>query len=391
MAYVLNSTKAINVNLLETVFEDYFEEGMNAAIKAIPIPFVIDDVSLDASLVKIPQVRETHTSNEFVGKFYPTGGDLPFKNDREIPKWDPKGASLQIYISEFTLQSLLYTEYTLGNIELIIDESPSEYLLPFTTEAFEYFLPGLLKTYGEGKKTRIIITAHEKVPTFKFDRMFLILKGNFQYKIEVETQEDVWETAVIFDMHGNFIGDLTLSGKLRLDIKITTITLGYKNVVESNIGEINEDMIKKLLSIVESFLRVSLNLLFINGLDIGTFLPIDINLGEVDFNHGDGYITIQSTPNFDTDENKQALKEFVRDYIIKPKTENTKNDVSQSHTFSKSLKKAISKAVKETNFKEHFGKHKIGGVKSAYKGYKFFESVFNLPNPDFKQEYLDDL
>ena len=391
MMFIFNTTKAPFVNIAERAFRDYLEVGLNTAISKIPYPFTIGNMSLDASYVEAPKIFETYTSNKLNGTFYPNNKTLPFSQTKALPGWDDKGRSLQLYISEFSVQSLFYSEFVLGNIRITLDNSTAT-AVSFTTDSFAFFLPGILKTYGSGKATRISLVAVDSYPIINIKSKEILLNGTFNMEIDVEVEKGVWKNAVIFDLNALFRGNIQLTGKLLLKISISDITLSLNGVKETTIGKIDIFSLSLLTVMIEFLIKNSINLLFIAGIDLNKYIDIPLDLGDVDVILGDGYLTIQSTPHFDSETNTNAFNIFIDKYITKLfSSEDLLTSSDKYSTLAKSVKSAVIEQTNKANFKETLGRHQLGAIKSAYKGYKFFESVLNLPNKNYEQEDLSDL
>lgn len=156
MGSIANAIKPAVVNLIKGAVEEYLETGVNTAIEKIPETFTLNDFVIDVSLIDTPRVNtsdknDNFTYSKFVGKFYPVDGNYTRNNTCDIPLYDPKGRSLQIYVSEYTIQSYLYTQYTLGNIDVYLNNSFFPQLLKFDTDTFSYFIPPLKHHYDSNK------------------------------------------------------------------------------------------------------------------------------------------------------------------------------------------------------------------------------------------------
>lgn len=384
--FIMHTTKAPIMNIVQRVFEEHLEQGINAGIHAIPNPINVGNMSLDISLTQRAKIEQDRSVNLLVGKFFPTNeGGVPFVNTNVIPRWQDTGKSLQLYISEFTLQSLFYTQYQLGNLQGIIDKSPSETLLAFTVDSFSYFIPDMLKIYKKGQKTRLRLNATDTYPHVTLLKDHVIVNGTFLLALDVEISEGVWDQALLAAVSASFDGNIMIYGDLRLKASITSVQLSLNRYVEAKV-KVNEQMLHLLVSIIETTLKLSVNTLFLAGISLKNFLPFPIDLGEVAFSMQKGYLTLQATPEFTSAANIKNLDEIIDKYIF-----GERSLLGSNQELKQTLKKSFLEVVKKTNFKQLFGRHKVVGVKSAYKGYKFFESVFNLPNPDFEHEDFSDL
>lgn len=392
MIFLVNTIQTPVMNIIFRVLEEYLETGINAAIHAVPNPISLGDISLDGGLIEAANITSTHTANRLVGKFFPTGQELPFTNNNTLPDWDPNGQSLQVFISEFTLQSYMYSAFVLGKLNTTIENSPSEFLLPFNTDSFSYFIPALLKKYGSGKKTRLTLAAALDYPRLAILTDNVKVTGKIHMGVEVLLADGTWETALIAEVNGIFDVNLKITGDLILHVSINEVELYVTKVIEQKVDSVNIDMLRKLTGIVEEALKLFINTFLFSGISLKKLLPIPINLGTVAFKMQKGYLTLQATPVFPMTELYSKIADFIQEYIIdSPSKFLTLNGGDRNSSIGQMFRKELVKEMRRTNFKELFGRHKLSGVKSAYKSYKFFESVFNLPNPDFVQEDFSDL
>lgn len=371
VASVLTTIEPAVVNLVTTTVEDNLQTLVNDAIAKIPIPIVLNDTSIDISLIDTPTVTENFTYNLFVGKIFPTGKDYPVNNTDVIPKYQDGGRSLQIFISQYTIQSYLYTTFTLGHLDVDITESPAPTFLPFNTDAFAYFIPALKKHYGGGKRTKVRFYCLNEEPTITTQKKKLILTGKFDVDVFVEKAPNQWERAVTINTNEIFNGNIQITKNLILTInidKITAAIIGYQN---SNIGEINLTLLKRELFLLENLFRLSLNLILGRGFDIGSRLPIKIDLGQLDFRIEDGYLTLQSDPNSDS---FQALFDSIDLKSMLNLNQNT-------------AKKAIKTVLESISPKEMFNNQDKTVARTIYKGYKVFDTILNYGNDDYDFDY----
>jgi hypothetical protein len=286
----------------------------------------------------------------------------------------------------------MYSAFVLGILNTTIENSPSEYLLPFNTDSFSYFIPALLKRYGSGKKTRMTVAAAVDYPRLAILTDNVRVTGKIHMGVDVLLDNGAWETALIAEVNGIFDVNLKITGDLILHISINQVLLDVTKVIEQKVDSVNLDMLRKLTGIVEEALKLVINTFLFSGISLKNLLPIPINLGTVAFKMEKGYLTLQATPVFPMTELQDKVSDFVQEYIIdSPSKFLTLNGGDRNRSIGQMFKKELVREMRKTNFKELFGRHKLSGVKSAYKSYKFFESVFNLPNPDFVQEDFSDL
>jgi hypothetical protein len=115
---VLTVLRVPIAKFLVATLQEYLEVSFNTLVAAIPIPMVFNDTTLDLSLLKIPTISDNYLPIMSVGKFSPTGQELPFTNNASVPIYEKGGESLQIFISDFTLRSFTYTMKQLGYLNV---------------------------------------------------------------------------------------------------------------------------------------------------------------------------------------------------------------------------------------------------------------------------------
>jgi hypothetical protein len=395
--FIFNTIKPALIGVLTRAFGEYLEEGINAAIHAVPDPIVINDgLDFDISLIQASKVNENFTINQLVGRFFRTNStDLPFENNDTIPNWKEGGGTLQLYISEYTIQTYFYEQYKLKNLELMIEESPNERLLKFDVNSFSYFVPPLAKLYAKDQKTRLWLKAKEEYPRINITTSNVILSGVFHVGIDVEVGDGQWETSVVWSSDARFDGNLQITGELLLTPTVNNIVFKIKEIVETNLEFVNTNMIDTILLLIETILKIIINFTFSGGISLTSFLPIEIdfNLGEYDFSLYDGYMQLWASPDYqNTDTNMKFIDHIVDILVFRTKPILTSdNSEIQLPSYGSLFKKYLVKEASRTNFKKLFGRHQLPAIRSTYKGYKFLEGILNLGNPDYDSEHMADL
>lgn len=394
--FVLNTIKPALIGVLTRVFDEHLEEGINAAIHAIPAPLMItDELAFNISLLQAGQIFEKYTLNQLYGRFFPINTpELPFTNNVTIPTWITTGGTLQLYISEYTIQSYFYSQYVLGNVYLMIEESPNESLLKFNVGSFKYFIPALTQRYSDNQKTRFWLKAEHDYPRIAITSRNIVLTGIFHVGIDVNVGDDNWETAVIFEAETQFDGNLEITGELVLKPTVNHITFGVNEIVETKLNNVNIEMIRRILLPIETLVRFSVNIIFFRGIKLTDFLPISLNfdLGQYDFSLHQGYMQLWASPDLSSETNMEVIEHLIDTVVFRTKPIlRSDNTEVKLQSFGSIFKKHMLAEMSRTNFKDLFGRHPVSGIRSTYKGYKFFEGVLNMGNPDYSPDQITDL
>ena len=261
VSFLMTTVQAPVINVISKAFTEYLGSGINAGIHLVPNPITIGNMTFNNTLVEAANITAMYTSNKIVGSFTPIDRQIPIVNNVTLPTWDEKGQSLQIYLSEFVFQSLLYSLFDLGQISLMLEESPLESLLKFDTDSFAYFLPTITKVFGKGKPTRISIAAVEAAPSLNIDSKGLNVDGKFDLGVDVFS-DGSWKNAMVSRVQAKFIAKVEIFGNLRLSVSISSIEFELTEIIQSNIGEINIRMIDNLLGTIETIIKYAVNAVF---------------------------------------------------------------------------------------------------------------------------------
>ena len=126
---IINAILPPLTNLLETAVSDYLQEGVDFVLGMIKYPVTINDMSFDFSFSQLPEITEgKFLSNTYDGKIFERGGEVPFENNAQLPKWIPSGKDLQLFISDYTLKAALVTVVELNMLHLSITQNDTKYM-----------------------------------------------------------------------------------------------------------------------------------------------------------------------------------------------------------------------------------------------------------------------
>lgn len=380
------------LNVVGEAFEDYLELGINEGMKKLPDPIVSGDYSASMRALHPANITEGWLAFALNGTIFPTKNPkLPFNNTAKIPNFVKEGQSLQISISEFTLQSLIYTAYTNGAIKGSFNDSGTP-LFGMDTTSMSYFLgSGLTNKYGRKRPMRITLEASNiTYPNIDITTDDLELGGIFNIGFEVQTSDAMhYEEACSLQVNATFEGDVGLHGDLYLKVKLQKVSFVFDKVLQTRIGNINISMMTKLMGNLEQVIIYGTAIAIGNGLNIKAYVPFQIDIGTVVISWLEDYMTFQMTPYLKNGLRLENLENII-DVVSDP--HRLYSSIASRKETKQILKAALREVAKSFKKEDYLYERGMEGVKTAYKSYKFFETVYNLPNPDYvEDESLHDL
>jgi hypothetical protein len=294
------------VNLIGTALSEYLQTIVDLALGYIPSPITLAGISLDLGFYEFPNVTaDEFITSTWIGKVFPEGGDVPFKNVAQLPKLLPDGKDFQLFISDYTLRSAFYTIVELDLINISIDNSTSSML---NTNFLGTFFPELIKYYGKNKPAELSIKADDKVVpdltvTQKgIDASFSLI---MTVGVDPESQLNSYQEAFSFKVNTKLNAIIDVSEDLRVMMKINDLNIDVVEIVNSNIGDVDVKKVNNILKLLVGVIKGLVNVILSRGIDIGALIQIPIVLKNIVIAPANGYYMIQANPYL----NQAALKD----------------------------------------------------------------------------------
>lgn len=163
------SMETIN-GYLQKLVKSYMAPTINGMLYELPMQMHIPSTThyFDYSLTKQPQIDSTHCTIFTKGTAFRKEGitNYPFPNDYDLPNYDVEGLPLQTFISEYTLNTILYNVQATGFLSMNFTGLPGAdgSTTTITAKDVKRIVPDLSKVYGDDAKIRILIES-ELTPT----------------------------------------------------------------------------------------------------------------------------------------------------------------------------------------------------------------------------------
>lgn len=216
-----------------------------------------------------------------------------------VPDFKVSSYNVQIYASDYTLNTLTNVMYTEGYFQSVINSSNTK--LPLTTSTLNYILPGIEETFTPNQPCKIVCNANSypsnaiTAPDLsnKYGLIFTTFPG-----VCTVTVTSVNQVAIILDIFVQAnssltINDWNLAGNITI-LKVTSISVAKTYISD---GTVNTQGMMDFLNLVANLTIPFFNERFLNGgFKLPTLPGIDLSSSELILN--DHYLSIISNPIF---------------------------------------------------------------------------------------------
>ena len=206
-----------------------------------------------------------------------------------------------------------------------------------------------------------------------------------------------WTDAVTLKITSNFTGMISLTNSLTFKLKVDTISTLVYDYEDSHIGKINMQVLNLLTKVIENVLKIGVNAVFGRGFDLTKIFKFlqPLTVTDIQIVLNDDYLAIIGVPKVENIEDLLILdfENGVEDLtdLSQIWAAVTPEEGFLGETLKSTLKEAYDSSTPEET-RQYLSHSSMKGVKTAYKTIKFFESAFNMANPDHMPDTsLDEL
>eukprot|EP00357_Protocruzia_adherens_P002022 CAMPEP_0115019386 /NCGR_PEP_ID=MMETSP0216-20121206/29413_1 /TAXON_ID=223996 /ORGANISM="Protocruzia adherens, Strain Boccale" /LENGTH=543 /DNA_ID=CAMNT_0002390847 /DNA_START=33 /DNA_END=1667 /DNA_ORIENTATION=- len=297
------------VNTFSSLFKGIFEKQINSAIvskgnaalsKALagfPVNEPIPDtpLAIDYSLVDGPTVASDNIEVSVKGEIYNTKGSnaLPIGPPAKMPAYLASGLDLQIFVSNYTINSVLYSATESGVASISIDQTmiPAKIPVKLNTNTFDAIFPGLIAAYGDDKPCTLQIALANPPSKVLIDESGMTLATDTNINLLVGSVVAL-ELVALTD----FNGDITVTGA-KMFPTLTDAAIQSMTVTKSTVPKFNEKEAMQNLNDLIGTVKIAVDaIVFSQGVRLPIVDGIDLTDSKVTF--GAGYFSIQSSPDF---------------------------------------------------------------------------------------------
>ena len=365
---IVNTVQNSVIRLVTTLLTDYLQSIVDLVLGLIRSPITIDDISIDMSFYELPKVTEDgYVSAPWIAEVHPKGQTLPFENKSMLPRYDTKGKGLQTYISDFTLKSILYTLNLKGLLKVSITQADSFVL---NTSYLIGLFPQLATKYGLGRPCRLdmwsdttivpdLVINEEgiNIELFAFMRLGVLPKDQTEY-----------DTAFEFKVDTGVVACLDINKNLTITMHIDKLQFNVTEIVIDNIGGIDIAKLNSMMTALLKMIQQFINILFQDGIDLSSFLPIPIYLKDIVVAPFTGYYMFQANPYF---VEFGAILDMIK-LLFENKGLLTSQQLFSKEILMQGLKKGYRAAEQVFNKDDHLYRPGMTGIRTAYNAFNAF-------------------
>jgi hypothetical protein len=158
--------KGLIEHVLEKEFPNSISKAINGALDTLPLVINIAalPIEINYQLTESPKVTDTYIDVSSLALFLDKNNpdmNPPIPPPDDIPYFEPEGKDIQIMLSDYSINSALYSLYTSGlNYTITSEIMPESSPLQLDTTGLDPLFTGLTAKYGPAKKIDILITTY---------------------------------------------------------------------------------------------------------------------------------------------------------------------------------------------------------------------------------------
>jgi hypothetical protein len=300
-SYIKNS---VITNLINNIKETS-KKAISEVIEKLPVYADIkvegfEDFAVDTSLTSPFRIINDYIvaagNGALINKKIPETNPSPFQMPDYIPDYDAQGKDMQVYLSEYFLNTALNTLFLSKRLHYVIvpEELVPSPPMPIDSTLIDVLFNGVAALHGKGKKIKLGVEATQ-APVVSFDNNIGI-DAHLKFTILVE-HESEYQEAVNFTTHLKASAKVNLEeqGKINVEVLSVSATESIATEAAYNSGVMNLQSIinlgsKMALQQINDELKKKLK-----PIELPLILEmIDISNSKADLKRG--YIEVTVTP-----------------------------------------------------------------------------------------------
>lgn len=303
--FIIISVKNQINNLLSSSLMTTVNTSIRTIISNLSTKILLNKngLTLDYEINSSPKIEEEKFLSLFSkGLIFntniPQTNNPPFSMTENIPDFNESDKLAELIITDYTVNSALYSLFLSGMLKVNIDNSvlPNNFPLKVNTTVLDILFNGVSKKYGYDFPVEMNCEATEN-PIIKFSEENFNIALNFKCKINVLVSENVKEQAYYFSssLIANVKFALLENGNIQVNINSAKVE--NTQMIETKVEETNIQNVENILNFVSNAGLTYVNKNYLN--DIKIKLPkikgIDINNSTAVIKND--YVDIHVTPN----------------------------------------------------------------------------------------------
>lgn len=304
---VLNTIKSQASTIMKQTFAglpEYYPiqqigDGIALNYAFLSDPLVDNDFLILNSYGSIVNVNITETLNP------------PFEIPTNLPVYDKDGKQIQLYASDYSINSILYTLYKsdLLKITVMPEIVPSSFPIQLTTSWLRTLIWGLDSVYGKGVPCEVSFKVNEQ-PKLALEEKLISVTLPTEMVLNVRKDNTTLEQAIKVDTEFVFGIDFHVVEEGKISAYIHEMKLQNTNIVESNVPKAKASTIENLINIMTYILRPVLNTFVLKKVSIQLPTIKGVDFSDSTVSHTSHYVAVNVNINFKNQTEFETMRVF---------------------------------------------------------------------------------
>ena len=296
--------KAINKNLDKIIVEQS-QAGLKIGLDLIPIYIPINDkkgYALDYSLISTPKVQKKYllfnSYASFINIKIPDTESKKFPLPENVPDYNINGKQIQVYVSDFVINTALYTFYKTGDLSYLIKPEmlPEQLPIKLDTTYLNTIFWGMSDIYGKGKECEMSISVYSN-PKVELNDKFahFYLPSN----ISINVRGNYSSPAILFTTDIHLEVDFQILETIIITGYINEMKINNTKVLETKVPLVTSELIDGEFYVVFGILKPFLNAFIRNNLTFPVPSVEGIKFTDMTIQRFENYVAVNYNMIFD--------------------------------------------------------------------------------------------
>jgi len=266
--------KSVILDQLDNFIINESNEALQQGLSLIPLDIDINiekGYAIDYTLIETPSISPEgnfllfNSYGKFINKNIPDTKEDRYPLPKDIPKYNITGKKAQFYVTDYVINSALYTFYRTGDLKYTVSPEilPQDFPINLTTSFLDKILFfGIEEIYGKDIPCDITFEVNEE-PLVNLDEK--IMKFNVPTKITVDVR-GFNDSAIIFTNMVEVKAELRLLEDVNITGYIYELSISQTNITYNNLPKVTEEIIENEFGYISELIKPFLNLYILKNL-----------------------------------------------------------------------------------------------------------------------------
>jgi hypothetical protein len=279
---------------------------------SVYVPLNEKGLAIDYSLLSEPRIINRYliisSNGAIVNLNNSESMNPPFPYPTNLPDFNPQGKSIQMFISDFSINTAINSLYLSKMLEVMVksEEVPDESPLQLNTTSLEPLIKGISKFYGQDKKIDLITNVTE-LPIMKMTDNCFNTTTEAEVSLLVRLENKTQDLALKFNTTLYGSADAHVQNEGQISAWIHNLEIIDTNLIETKLKDLDIKEVEKLINFSFKLLLPVLNKNYLKNLTVKLPTIEGISFNDSTAEIKNKYIEMNVNPKFDVDINSTVL------------------------------------------------------------------------------------